>query len=288
MRNFSKSIGSGRLFLSAACLLFVLVVTTNAYTVVLRGGKRVEIPAQFTVTTTTLTYEAAPSFFITLQMTAIDIPATERANNETAGSLLGRVAKQQQSVRTAENTRVEGKTRAKRSVTNRDLEAYARARLESDRAYEQTRKELGLPPLAVERAQAAKETEQFWQELERTRVEDEGNARAAELQAQIGALSNQLNYLQATVGERSAFASGAFGGLGGVSSFRSSGRTIIRAPLFGPRFGLPLDVDFVTLNGPFGLRPRFNGLRRNVFVPGVPIRGRVTFGHEPLMPRRFR
>ena len=105
-----------------------------------------------------------------------------------------------------------------RSVTNRDLEAYARARLDSDRAYEQTRKELGLPPLAVERAQAAKETEQFWQELERTRVEDEANARAAELQAQIAALSNQLNYLQATAGERSAFASGAFGGLGGVSS----------------------------------------------------------------------
>ena len=146
----------------------------------------------------------------------------------------------------------------------------------------------GLPPLAVERAQAAKETEQFWQELERTRVEDEANARAAELQAQIGALSNQLNYLQATAGERSAFASGAFGGLGGVSSFRSSGRTIIRAPLFGPRFGLPLDVDFVTLNGPFGSRPRFNALRRNVFVPGVPVRGGVTFGHVPLMPRRFR
>lgn len=295
MRNLGKSIGPGRRFLSAACLLFVLVVTTNAYTVVMRGGKRIEIPAQFTVTKTTLTYEAAPSFLITLQMTAIDIPATERANSETPGSLLGRAAKQQQSPHKAESTSVGRKTKAMRSVTNRDLETYARARVESDRAYEQKRQELGLPPLAVARAQAAAETERFWQELERKRAEDDANARAAELQAQIAALSNQLNYVQARVSEGSYAAAGAFNNLGGVPFYTSFGRTRINRSLFGPSFGLPIGPSFGlsigrpfgSLNVPFG-SSRFNGLRRNAFVPGVQFRGRIGIGRGPHLPRRFR
>src|SRR5215216_4975577 len=62
-----------------------------AYTVVLRGGRRVEIPATFTVTKWTLTYEAAPGINVTLQISTIDIAATERANNEPPGALLRRV-----------------------------------------------------------------------------------------------------------------------------------------------------------------------------------------------------
>ena len=279
----------GKRFLTAVCLLFMLGVTTNAYTVVMRSGRRVEIPARFTVTKTTLTYEASPGVLITLQMGAIDIPATERANNESTGSLLGRAAQQKESPRTAESTRA-GRPKASRSVTNRELETFARARVESDLAYEQKRKELGLPTLAVSRAQAAAEAERFWLELERKRAEEEANERAYELQAQIAALNNQLNYLQATIGERSAFASGAFSGLGGVPSFRSFGRTIIRAPLFGPRFGLPIDVDFVNFGGrPFGSRPRFHGFRRNVFfAPGPRVRLRAGFGSGPQLRGRFR
>ena len=73
---------------TALSLILMLCATASAYTVVMRGGRRIEIPAQFSVTKTTLTYEAAPGIQITLQMAAIDITATERANNETPGSLL--------------------------------------------------------------------------------------------------------------------------------------------------------------------------------------------------------
>src|ERR1700682_1542446 len=75
---------SGALILSFAC-------AASAYTIVMRGGKRIEIPSKFLLTNTTLTYEAAPGIQITLQLAAIDIPATEKANNETAGALLRRV-----------------------------------------------------------------------------------------------------------------------------------------------------------------------------------------------------
>ena len=67
MRNFNARIGLARRLMSAACLLFVLAATTNAYSIVMRGGKHIEIPAQFSVTKMTLTYETAPGFWITLR-----------------------------------------------------------------------------------------------------------------------------------------------------------------------------------------------------------------------------
>src|SRR6266853_1264151 len=80
-----------RLVLSSV-LILSFVCAASAYTVVMRGGKRIEIPSKFLVTTTTLTYEAGPGIQITLQLAAIDIPATEKANNETAGALLRRMS----------------------------------------------------------------------------------------------------------------------------------------------------------------------------------------------------
>src|SRR6476619_549768 len=78
--------------IAVSCFLILLFVcTASAYTIVMRGGKRVEIPAKFQVTATTLTYEAGPDIQITLQLAAIDIAATEKANNEPAGSLLRRI-----------------------------------------------------------------------------------------------------------------------------------------------------------------------------------------------------
>ncbi len=121
MRNFKARIGLGRHLMTAACLLFVLAATTSAYSIVMRGGKRIEIPAQFSVTNMTLTYEAAPGFWITLQMAAVDIPATERANNEKPGSLLGRATQGNSTARTSERTSQAPGVQASRSVTNRDL-----------------------------------------------------------------------------------------------------------------------------------------------------------------------
>ena len=62
MKDFKARIGLGRQFMSAACLLFVLAAATSAYSVVLRGGKRIEIPAQFSVTNMTLTLRRRPAF----------------------------------------------------------------------------------------------------------------------------------------------------------------------------------------------------------------------------------
>jgi len=273
MRNFNARIGLGRQLMSAACLLFVLAATTNAYSIVMRGGKRIEIPAQFNVTKLTLTYEASPGFWITLQMAAVDIPATERANNELPGSLLGRVTKELEPTRMSERVSQTQESKASRSVTNLDLQPFQRLRLESERAYEQRLKDQGLPPLAVLRAQAAADAERVWQELARKRAEAEADERASQLQAQIAALNTQLNYLQSRSADLSSVSSEAFTFYGGVPFF--GGRSRVNRALFRVPFGLPVGGAFGSFNVPIGSHARFPGFRRNIIIaPGTRFGGR--------------
>lgn len=279
MKNFKTVIGWGGHLMSAACLLFVLAVTTSAYSVVMRGGKRIEIPAQFSVTNMTLTYEAGPGFWITLQMAAVDIPATERANNEIPGSLLGRATKEVLPPPTSERTSQARASKALRSLTNRELESFRRVRLESERAYDKRQKDLGLPSLAVMRAQAAADAERLWQESARKRAESEANERASQLQAQIAALSAQLNDLQSRAGEVSSVSADTFTVYGGVPFF--GGRSRVNPALFRVPSGVPIGGAFGTFNVPFGSSSRFHG-GRIIIAPGrhVGDRGGFRGGHH--------
>src|ERR1044072_8772691 len=123
-----------RSFLAALFLLFSISVV-NAYTVVMRDGRRVEIPNEFTVTNSTLTYDVGNGMQVTIQLNTIDIAATERANGEAQGALL---RKANAGVGPAAQT---PRTTAQRSITNADLEKFRRARVES----ESQRQQLGLP-----------------------------------------------------------------------------------------------------------------------------------------------
>ena len=93
-----KALGLGRHVVLALCLLLALAATTNAYSIIMHGGKRVEIPAQFNVTKTTITYEAAPGFWKTMQMAALsahlNYPGSGSGEPSTVGTrgLLGLTA----------------------------------------------------------------------------------------------------------------------------------------------------------------------------------------------------
>jgi len=273
MRNFKAPIVSGRHLLAASCLLFVLTATTSAYSIVMRGGKRIEIPAQFSVTNSTLSYEAAPGFWITLQMAAVDIPATERANNEMPGSLLGRTIKENEPPRTPTVTNPARETKASRTITNLDLESFKHVRLKSEHAYDQRLKEQGLPPLAVLRAQAAADAKRFSQELAQQRAEAEASERALQLQAQIAALNAQLNYLQSHSGEVSPVSPDAYAFYGGVPFF--GGRSRVNPALFRVPFGAPIGGAFGSFNVSLGASSRFHGFGRNIIrAPGTRFGGR--------------
>ena len=82
-------------FASSIFLLMAIASVTTAYTLVFRDGRRVEIPSDFVVTKVTLTYEISPGFNKTLSLALLDIPATERANKEVAGSFFKHTQKEQ-------------------------------------------------------------------------------------------------------------------------------------------------------------------------------------------------
>jgi hypothetical protein len=174
----------------------------------MRNGRKVEIPASFFVTGSSLTYEVSPGFQVTVRLAAVDIAATERANREAPGDFLKRatasVAQQK-----APPTVLPDKTRAQRSITNRDLASYARARVESEVAYERRRLELGLPSVEETRLRNNAEAELIRQELEERRLEETESenywrARASELRADVASTDAEIAFIRTRLDEVAA------------------------------------------------------------------------------------
>jgi len=193
----------------AVVLVLICSAAASAYTLVFRSGIRTEIPDEFTLTKTTLTYEVAPGFTKTILVSLIDIPATERANNQPYGSFFKpRVQPQPltdpQSQQASQNS--EPLPQAVKTVTNADLAAFRQRRIESERAYEQRRLQLGLPTVAESRRRQAAEEDDYRAELRQRsfankQEEQYWRTRARELRTEIAAVDYQLNYVRGRLNE---------------------------------------------------------------------------------------
>ena len=193
-----------RYLVSTLGLVLLVSATAYAYTVVMKGGKRIEIPNLFAVTRTTVTYGVAPGMNVTIQLSAIDIQATEHANNEPPGSFLQRA--ESTTAATQTTLRLSRTQARRRVVTDRDLERYKRARLDNEAAYEKHRIEFGLPSLEELRRRAAQETELAQAKLaqrriEQAREESYWRARATELRSEIAATNAEISYISAAASE---------------------------------------------------------------------------------------
>ncbi|HEY5883883.1 MAG TPA: hypothetical protein VIT88_04310 [Pyrinomonadaceae bacterium] len=187
----------------AITLVLLLAISASAYTVVMRNGRRVEIPEKFTVTRTTLTYEVSPGIQVTLQMQAINIGATERANGEQPGTFLRRA---QPSVSSMMTPPIDQPTGAARTITNRDLQAAKERRVRSEVAYDKRVKELGLPTLEESRQRAAAESAVIGAELREIRAgrseeEQYWRSRASALRGEMAAIDAEIEYVGARIDE---------------------------------------------------------------------------------------
>jgi len=208
---------------SVFALTLLMAVAASAYTVVMRDGRHIEIPTRFEVTTSTLTYEVSPSVQITIQLAAVDIPATEKANGESPGALLKRVA-----ARSAAPDGMAPRAPAVRTITNRDLESTAEKRRASELAYEKRRQELGLPSVEESRRRAAEESALITSQLRENRTTELENenywrTRASALRTEIAAIDAE----QAVVRRQLEEPNSQWGW--GTSSFT----TVINAVPFG-------------------------------------------------------
>ena len=188
-------------------LICACAVVASAYTLVFRNGKRMEIPDEFTVTRTTLTYEISPTFQKTILVSLIDIEATERANNEPWGSFFKRSHIAQERAKASQTPEpLPPATPATKTVTNSDLAAIRQRRLESEQAYEQRRLQLGLPTVAETRLRQQEDERNFRSELREraassSREESYWRGRSRELRTEIATVDNQINYVRGRLNE---------------------------------------------------------------------------------------
>ena len=213
---------TGRVLVAALVLVFG-GISASAYTLVMRDGRKVQIPDSFTVTNSTLTYGAGDDIQVTIQLNTVDIAATERANGEPKGAFLARATPMQLLVGPAPLAR---RGRAARSITNADLEAYRRARVEGEQDYERSRKELGLPSKEERRHEAAAIQERTLEQVRNMRqqqqLEDEASwrnrARLFRLEGNDGR-GPQFNNWMYPFGGYSGFPVDGFGFGGGFGGF---------------------------------------------------------------------
>jgi hypothetical protein len=255
----------------AALLLVLIVSAVNAYTVVMRDGRRVEIPNEFAVTDSTLTYQVSNGFQITIQLNTVDIAATERANGEARGSFL---AKAMASDEPAPQDR---RPSAGRSITNADLEKYRRTRVEGEKEYEDRARELGLPSMEDRRREVAAIEDRTVEQVRSMRAQEEAywRSRAEALRAEMAASEAQSG----TSRQQPEWFYSSFGGFPGFFDGAGFGFPDRRFGRFGRFPSSPFDGFLATPITPF---PRFSGFgRRPVFrAPGVHINPRPFHGRH--------
>lgn len=131
----------------AALCVFLLPAAADAYTLVLRNGRQVNVPGDFKVTNAAVIYETSPGFFVTVWLTNVDTAATEKANAEPAGSFVKRINQKPDdtvATTTPESAKAESLP-ARRVITNRELEPLRQRREAQEAEYERTRRERGMP-----------------------------------------------------------------------------------------------------------------------------------------------
>jgi hypothetical protein len=170
--------------LAAVMILLLFPLAGYAYSLVLRNGRRLEIPDRFVVSQSTLIYEAAPGMSVSLQIATIDIEATERANREAPGSFLTHQAVTTHPVEP--NATVKRSQGPAKNVTNQDLEKFERERLKNDETYDREYKQRGLPS-REELKRREQESEQRLRQL--ASEVDAERARTEALQAQLDMLA---------------------------------------------------------------------------------------------------
>lgn len=263
----------------AVVFLALTVSAVNAYTVVMRDGRRVEIPNEFTVTDSTLTYQVSNGFQVTIQLNTVDIAATERANGEAQGSFLTRTNAPKAAVQAAPQT-----GRAGRSITNADLEKYRRARVESDKEYESRRKELGLPSMEERQKEVAAIQDRTVEQVRNMRAQEEAywRTRADALRAEMAV--NQAQFDSARPRADEIPWGYSYGGFPAFWPFDGIGFGVTGGPFRGfRRFpSSPFDGFLATPITRFPTFPFTQGFRGRTFrAPGVRINPRPVHVGRP-------
>ena len=259
--------------LCVATLTMVLAMAANAYTLVMRDGRRVEIPDSFSVTATALTYEYAPGLSVTVFLNNVDVAATEGANGEPDGSLRQRAVKSNIPAETAA---------PRRTITNQDLAPYKRTREAYEATENKRRAAAGLPSLETERNKRAEERLRQADEVAKINAQDQQNEaywrnRAARLREEAAALDAQINSLSARLNET----------YDSRNNYQTYG--VVLAPAYGYTNQPNLSLTEVRPGLPYNWGPGFNNLNPATQVnPSVDLNYNAQVFRQAANQRRPR
>lgn len=276
----ASGISSGRVYraLLVTLVFLLLPVAADAYTLVLRSGRQVNVPDNFEVTHAAVIYEASPGFSVTVWLTNVDTAATERANAEPAGSFARRID-QKPNATTEESAQAESRP-ARRVLTNKELEPLRLKREAQEAEYERTRRARGMP--------SKQELQQRIEEQDRRQRESNLQAQAERAEAELESVKSELLNVRQNLNELNSRQAGAyapayvytnyypyyyappvqyinrlpFGRRGGFGRGNFSPHTHGRVRPYNPSQGFPF---------PALVTPTVNGSTPLVMAPAMPI-----------------
>ena len=190
--------------------LILFSVSINAYTLVMRGGRHIEIPNNFIVTTAGVTYEVSKGISVTVQLTNIDVKATEKANNEPDGSFLARIGRIEQTSKQETQIQTQSQQRPTKTITNTDLNAYASERERAETEYEKIRVAKGFPSreeIQKRNEEDLKKLREISEKQAQKEAQDEAywRGRANALRTEIIALDAEMAYVRARISEEPTY-----------------------------------------------------------------------------------
>lgn len=257
----------------AAVLVFLLPAAADAYTLVLRSGREVNVPGDFKVTPAAVIYETSPGFFVTVWLTNVDTAATEKANAEPAGSFVKRInQKPDETVAPATPEPVNAESlSARRVVTNKELEPLRLKREAQEAEYERTRRARGMPS-KEELRRRIEEQDRRLRELNLQMETERAEAETESLRSEIVNVRRDLNDLNLRLSQQTGnyvnvYATPSYDPYYNPYYYASPVQHINRFP-FGRRGGFG--------RGPFGQQapvrvlPYTPGQGNTFYVPGGP------------------
>lgn len=239
----------------AALLVLLLPAAADAYTLVLRSGRQVNVPGDFKVTPAAVIYETSPGFYVTVWLANVDTAATEKANAEPAGSFVKRIKQESDetvALTTPESVKAESLA-ARRVITNKELEPLRLRREAQEAEYERTRRARGMPS-KEELRQRIEEQDRRLRELTLQMQAERAEAESESLRSEMFNVRRELNDLNSRLSQQS----GAY-----VNVYTS--------PDYSPYYYAPYYAPPVQLidRFPFGRR---EGFGRGHFGPHAPVR----------------
>lgn len=233
----------------AALFVFLLPAAADAYTLVLRSGRHVNVPGSFRVTPSAVIYEASPGFSVTVWLSNVDTAATERANAEPAGSFAARI---RQEPGAAPAPLKAGRRAAARVITNKEIEPLRLRREAQEAEYERTRRERGMPS-KEELQRRFEEQDRRLRELALQMQAERAESELESVRSELFNVRRELNEL----GSRLSQQSGA-----DASVYASAGYDPYYNPYYYPYYYAP-PAGFIN-HFPFGRR---GGFGRGSFGP---------------------